>query len=209
MGLIDKIPYMVPGATLRNIFLGVVYGIFGVVAVIFAIGVLAVLLLGGGGDGGANGGQQAAAPTGTPTPESAPTHGMNESFVVGSGAKQVRYTVTDVRTQGAVGGLYGSEEAAGEFVIVRIQIENVGDESFQLSSNVFHLVDEQERTYDTDPDAMVYLDNSMSYEQVNPGLTIEGVVVFDVPPDQQERWLRVDPAGIFSGAESHYVVLRV
>lgn len=205
-GFTGRIPGMKPGHTLRNLVFGGVYFVIGGVALLFALGVVLVLLLGGGGD--VDGSAQQEALTATPTAEPIPRHDMNEPFVVGSGAKRVEYTVTNATTTERVGGSFG-ETADGVFVVVALEITNVGDESFDLSSNVFHLVDSQGREYDTDTEAVIRAENGLSYEQVNPDLTITGVVIFDVPSDQTGRQLRVDPAGIFSGAESHYVRLSV
>jgi len=148
-------------------------------------------------------------PTATPRPTATPvdtTHSMNEAFVVGDGARQVQYAVTGFGTRGAVGGQYGAE-ASGVFAILNINVQNVGNESFNLSSNVFTLVDVQKREYDVDTDAMIYMEDSIIFEQVNPGLELQGTIAFDVPTDQQAPRLRIDPAGVFSTAQEHYVNL--
>ncbi len=137
----------------------------------------------------------------------ATTHAVDESFQVGSGDQAVEYTVTSVRTAGNLGGQYG-EDASGEYVVVVMQMENLGGESFDIGSNLFTLVDSQDREYDVDTDAQVYLENGILFEQLNPGLSTRGAVVFDVPPDQQGRELKIEPAGMFSDAEPHYVELE-
>jgi len=152
-------------------------------------------------------GSSATVATATAQPESDRNHSVGESFQVGSGAKALEYTVVGTQTTDNIGGEYGSD-ASGTFLVVDLRIENVGDESVDLTSSVFRLVDNQGREYEVDSEAMIYLESSISFEQVNPGLSISGTVVFDVPPDQQGRQLRVDPAGIFSTAESHYVRLN-
>lgn len=150
---------------------------------------------------------QTPEPTATSTP-SAPTHNVGESFVVGDGERSVRYTVTNVRPTDNVGGDTFGEDASGEFVIVTLNVENIGDESFDLSSDPFTLTDQQDREFEVDSDAMISADKSIVFEQVNPGLTVEGVVVFDVPPDGDYR-LKIEPAGAFSTARVHYVEINV
>jgi hypothetical protein len=232
MGIADKLPGLKPGATGQNIIVGALYVLGGVFVMFLGLAFLAILLLGGGGgaadqptaaDGGASEAtvDQAPDPTPTvdqtpdptptaqPTAESAPTHTQGESFVVGSGEQRVRYRVTGATTADQVGGSDFGAEASGEFVILSLQIENVGQESFDLSSRVFRLIDSQGREYETDNEAGVYLEDSIEYEQLNPGLTVEGRIVFDVPTEQQGRMLQIEPAGVFSGAEPHLVRLEV
>lgn len=145
-------------------------------------------------------------PTASPTP-SEPTHAVGETFTVGSGEKTVEYTVVSVETASNVGGEYG-EDADAQFVVVELKVTNKASESFTVSSNMFTLVDDQGREYDVDTDAMVYADDPIIYEQVDPGVTKTGIVIFDVPEDQQTRQLKIKPAGMFSTARDHLVILK-
>lgn len=139
--------------------------------------------------------------------QAAKVHSVHETFSVGSGNREVQYTVTNISTATNIGGQYG-ENADGVFVIVEIEMKNTGKESFEVSGNLFKLVDSQEREYDTDTDAMIYAENSVVYEQVDPGVTKKGVLIFDVPKDQSGRQLKINPVGIFSTADAHYVQLK-
>lgn len=148
------------------------------------------------------------APTAQPTatPESGTSHAIGESFQVGSGAQAIQYTVASASTTDHVGqGSFG-EDADGTFVVVELQMTNVGDESLDLSTTPFRLVDSQGREFEVDTDALIYLDDAIVFEQLNPGLEKRGLIVFDVPAGSEYR-LRIDPAGLFSGAESHTVTL--
>lgn len=147
-------------------------------------------------------------PTPTLTPESDQTvHAVGESFSVGSGEKAIQYTVTSVSTASQVGGDYG-EEADGTFVLVELAMENMGDKSLDISSRPFTVVDSQDREYEADTNAMIYAEDSVIFEQLNLGLTKQGIVVFDVPADGTYR-LRIAPAGMVSTAEVHTVELEV
>lgn len=154
-----------------------------------------------------------AAPTATQTATPAPTeselvHDVGESFTVGSGDKAIRYTVTDVSTREFVGSGVLAEEADGIFVVVRIEMENVGDETIDITSDIFRLTDDQNREYETDSDAILAIEDNVLFEQLDPGVTKEASLVFDVPPDQSGRRLEIRPAGIFSAAEDHFVELE-
>lgn len=149
----------------------------------------------------------AATETATPPPDTPSNmHAVGESFVVELGEKSIEYTVTDMRTATSVGSDAIGEESDGVFLIVTLSMTNVGDESLDLTSNVFSAIDSQDREFDVDSDALIYLENSIDFEQLDPGLEKTGVIVFDVGPGDEYN-LRIEPAGIFSNAEPHEVEL--
>lgn len=136
-------------------------------------------------------------------------HSVGDTFTVGDGARIVEYTVTDARTTDTIGSGFSTEEADGVFVVVEVRMTNRGDESLDMSSSNFRLVDDQARSYETDRDAVFAVEDNVIYEQLDPGVTKRGVLVFDVPPEQSGRELEIRPAGIFSTAEEHYVDLEL
>jgi len=133
------------------------------------------------------------------------THSIGDSFSVG----ELSYTVTDVITRSVVGtNRYTQEEADGEFVLVDILITNDGQESTSITNDHLKLVDSQERSYTVDTDAFLAVEDSFTFEQLDPGLSKSGTLVYDTPASQTGRTLEVSPAGIFSTAEPHYVNLE-
>lgn len=170
----------------------------------------------GGSSGGGDANQQESTseatdtpeptPTATSTPSGPPTHEIGESFTVGDGERAVRYTVREMAATDEVGGEVLSETADGTFLVVRLSMENVGDESFNVSSNLFQAVNSEGQTFDVDTDALTVLgESALVFEQVNPGLSTEGRIVFDVPAGEYE--LEVAPAGFASTATPHRVEL--
>ena len=167
---------------------------------------------GGGGDGGRGADESTPEPeptatptaTATPTP-STPTHEIGEQFTVGDGPQTVQYTVNGVSTAQEVGPDISPVEADGTFLLVDVTMENTGDESFNASSNIFTALNAQDQEYDVDTEALVYLDDGIAFEQLNPGLSTDGSVVFDVPSGEYR--LRIEPVGVFSGARPHLVGL--
>ena len=145
-----------------------------------------------------------ASPTATAQPT---THGMGETFTVGTGNHSLQYAVSEVETADTVGEGYGEEEANGEFVVVHLSIEHVGSEPATLRPDMFTLVDGEGREAEPKTEAYLAMDSSIQFEELNPGITVEGTVVFDVPTDQSERRLQIDPAGMFSTADAHTVEL--
>jgi len=213
---------MTPGVTDRrgisktNLAVGLVMIL--IVGAVALVGVGGIALLAASGDsGGSNsgastvdggGGASNADGGGASTPTPVTTHDIGDTFTVGSGGQAIEYTVTRSNTRQVVGSGVTSEEADGQFVIVELEMTNVADESTSISSNIFALVDGQDREYETDSDAIIAVDNNIVFEQLDPGVTKSGVLVFDVPEDQSSRELRIDPAGAFSGADSQFVTLE-
>jgi len=112
-----------------------------------------------------------------------PVHAINESFVVGSGSQQIGYQVYNSYMYETVGSRYTAVEADGEFVVVDIGTVAAGKESVMISSSQFTLVDEQGREYDVDSDALIATQYNIVFEQLDPGVSKAGVLIFDVPED--------------------------
>lgn len=139
------------------------------------------------------------------------THEIGESFTVGSGDQSIEYRVVDAFFQGTVGSSTLGEEADGIYFVVILDMENVGQESFDISDRHLRAVDDQDREFEADFGASAYADNDpridaegIGYEQLNPGLTITRSVIFDVNPGAEYQ-LKIEPAGVFSGADAHYI----
>jgi hypothetical protein len=144
--------------------------------------------------------------TPTPIPTAAPqsrNYTIDESFVVGTGDDRLRYTVTNVTETDRVGGEFGPA-ADRQFVVVNLTVTSVG-RYVRLTSDAFTLVTAN-GTHPPDDSAMLFVDEAVTLRNVASGATLNGVVVFDVPPDGGTRRLRITPANATAG-QSQYVVL--
>lgn len=179
----------------------------GVVAVIFIVGVAAGGGLLVGNTPGVSEGTPTAADSGAESTQQQEslTHEVQESFVVGEGDQSLEYTVQSVSYRDSVGSSAVGQDANGQFLVIELSIENVGSETVDILTSYFTVVDGQEREYEADSEAMAYVDSSISFEQVTPGTSLEGTIVFDVPADNADRELVIEPAGAFSGADEHQV----
>lgn len=75
-------------------------------------------------------------------------------------------------------------DAQGQFLLVHLTVTNIGDQAQYFDGSSQKLTDIQGRTHSADGSAAIYLDDSHSFlNQINPGNTVEGIVVFDVPKD--------------------------
>lgn len=92
------------------------------------------------------------------------------------------FTVTKVKPGVAmIGSKDFGVEAQGQFVLVSVKVKNIGDEAQTMfGDNQTLFIDGKKFSADTE--AAIYLDDSNSlFEEINPGNSLNGVVVFDVP----------------------------
>ena len=83
-------------------------------------------------------------------------------------------------------GLFFSAVWSGNTVLAipALTVANIGDEAQYFDGSSQKLHDSAGRAFSADTAAAIYLDESNSFlNQINPGLTVEGIVVFDVPAD--------------------------
>lgn len=73
-------------------------------------------------------------------------------------------------------------KAQGQFCLVNVKVENIGDEAQSMFGDNQLMFDQEGREFSADTEAAIYLDNAQTlWEEINPGNSINGVVVFDVP----------------------------
>jgi hypothetical protein len=68
--------------------------------------------------------------------------------------------------------------AAGEYVVVKMRVTNVGTEPQTFFAS-FNTLSDGTTTYESDDEAWIYLGNTLA--ELNPGDSIDTAVVFDVP----------------------------
>ncbi|WP_157544426.1 DUF4352 domain-containing protein [Jonesia quinghaiensis] len=115
------------------------------------------------------------------TQESVP--GIGENVTAGD----MSYTVTAIDTTDTVGPSFLSSTAKGTFVLVTVEVTNNSNESSMVDSSFFTLRN-GEKSYQADSSASMYANtdedgdsSSFFIENLNPDLTMTGIVVFDVP----------------------------
>lgn len=74
--------------------------------------------------------------------------------------------------------------AQGQFFLVHLTIENSGDKAASFSGSFQTITDPAGREHETDGSAPLYLpDNDTLFTEINPGNTVAGTLVFDLPSD--------------------------
>jgi hypothetical protein len=79
---------------------------------------------------------------------------------------------------------------SGIFVRLLFGVENLGNEPISLREVEGRLVDERQRQF-AEMDYRVAFDEICEYAQVNPGLTVSCVMVFDVPKNVESLTLHL------------------
>lgn len=149
------------------------FGCLGLIIVVLIVVIASCASILGGGSDSASGGS--AAGSGKDAQKSAQV-----GDAVTSGNLQV--TVTKVgKDKTKVGNEYIGKKAQGRFVQVNMTIKNVGDSAEYFSDTDVKLKDAKGTEYSADSEAAAYIsDSNALFEQINPGNTNKGIVVFDV-----------------------------
>jgi hypothetical protein len=99
---------------------------------------------------------------------------------------QFEFVVTELQTgvESVGEGEFG-EAAQGEFALVNLTVENIGDDEQLFDGDAQLLFDTEGREHShADVEAALYLEGSESFlNEINPGNTVEGTLLYDLPPD--------------------------
>lgn len=132
--------------------------------------------------------------------ESRPTVGVGQPVTVG----EVVWTVTNAKRANQLQqtgfGEFGDTKQ-GNFVIVDFDFKNNSNEALTLDSSSLTLVDSSGRESETDTDTFGYVPEGKDVflEQVNPGLSRQGQVIFSVASDASGFKLQLGDTDPFSG----------
>lgn len=167
-----------------------------ILTVLLAIAVIVIgaAALGGGGEDAPSTEPAPAAPAPDPGSaedepgDAAPAEQPDEGLPgIGDAVRdgKFEFTVTAVETGvPEVGDEFLREEAQGQFVLVHLTVANIGDEAQMLDGSNQTLVDTEGREHSANSSAAIYLEDSDTFlNDINPGNSVEGTVVFDIPAD--------------------------
>jgi len=148
-------------------------------------------------------------PTATATPgPDGPTHGLDESFTVGSGNEAVGYRIIDFYRADRVGSSANNSVADGTFLIVLMELSNPRDITLSFPNTKITVRNEEQIRYlddratpNIDDDDRIDAD-PIGTATVTSGNSIVGAVLFDVNVDRS-YWMRIEPTG--DSGETHFV----
>lgn len=86
----------------------------------------------------------------------------------------------------SVEGIPLSKSASGQYCLVDISVKNIGDKQQIFSESEQKLLNASGIQYSPDTTATLYNSNNSDVftSEVNPGITVEGTIVYDIPKDQ-------------------------
>ncbi len=96
------------------------------------------------------------------------------------------YKVTKTETFTEMGTAVYNKETNGKFIKVYLDITNNAKETKQIFSPRFKIRDNQDRKYDRLSDDMLYIADYLELgEELQPGLTASGAIVFEMPKNSE------------------------
>jgi hypothetical protein len=154
-----------------------------VVIAIFAL--IVIVAIAGGGDSANNNAKSSDKNTSTEQGQPATKVAkLNEAARDG----KFEFTVSSVECgKSSVGtNEYLTKQAQGQFCLVNVNVKNIGTEAQTFDSSSQYLFDAAEAKYSADGSASIYANPSGStfLNQINPGNSVSGVLVFDLPKDK-------------------------
>lgn len=132
---------------------------------------------------------------------------INETVTVG----YFSYVVYKTEKKSTMGSQYYSKTANGIYDVVYMALRNNDKEFRYADSNMFKLIDSQGRSFTASTEAMTAYsmaggsDYDLFLKQANPGLTIQGVLIFDIPKDA--TGLKLEVSGSFGSNETALIEL--
>lgn len=171
----------------------IILGIFGAAALLLCGGLVVIVALAGGGKGpsgaGSGGGDGAVG---------AVPAGMNQPARDG----KFEFTVTKVQCGvPQIGDTLLSRKAQGQYCLITVTVKNVGDVARTLAATNQHAYNAAGARYDADAAAAIYLDDAgrALYEDINPGNSVVGTLVFDIPKEAKLARLELHDSALSGG----------
>lgn len=109
------------------------------------------------------------------------------------------FVVTEVEPGLAtVGEGFTEEEAQGQFVLIHLTVTNIGDQPQTLFDSNQVLFDEQGRQHSTSSSS-IWLDEGLWLDEINPGNSMNGVLLYDIPADALPSSLELHDSAFSDG----------
>jgi hypothetical protein len=98
---------------------------------------------------------------------------------------------------------YLTKTAQGQYCLATVSVKNIGDKQQYFSEGDQKLLNASNQQYSPDSTATLYNSNSSDVflAQINPGNSVEGVLVFDIPKDQTPVTAELHDSSLSSGVK--------
>ncbi|TWJ06359.1 uncharacterized protein DUF4352 [Stackebrandtia albiflava] len=113
------------------------------------------------------------------------------------------FTVNQVQTGvPSVGDEFTGTSAQGEYVVIDLNVRNIGDSPATVYDTDQYLIDSAGQTYNVDSDATFAVDPEAAwYNDINPGNQVIMPLVYDVPPGTDIDRLELHDSTFSDGVE--------
>ncbi|WP_370890280.1 DUF4352 domain-containing protein [Janibacter sp. GXQ6167] len=158
----------------------------------------------GGSDSGSNTDSSSAGKDGSGDSEAgAPKAG---SPAIGDAVRdgKFEFVVKSVKTGvDSVGNDILGEKAQGQFVLVNLEVTNIGDEAQYFADSDQKLVDDKGRSFASNSTAGISIEGNEDVwlSEINPGNTKKGTIVFDMPKGAKATKIELHDSAFSDGAE--------
>ncbi|MFI5808499.1 DUF4352 domain-containing protein [Streptomyces sp. NPDC051561] len=111
------------------------------------------------------------------------------------------FTVKKIEPGGNhLGGEFGTD-AQGRYLLAHMTVKNIGDRAQYFNGSDQKTIDSKSNEHSADTGAAIFLEDSRSFlNQINPGNTVEGIVVFDIPTNSRPVQMELHDSFLSSGA---------
>jgi len=137
----------------------------------------------------AGGGSKSSTSSGGDNKQDAKTKAKAETAKIGAAVRdgKFEFVVKSIKCgESSVGtNQYLTKTAQGQYCLLSVSVKNIGNEKQSLFSANQKLLDAASKEYSADDTATLYAapQGSSWYSDINPGNSVEGTIVFDVPKD--------------------------
>lgn len=120
---------------------------------------------------------------------------------------KISVTLNSVNEQPTVGTTYLNQKANGIYWVLNITIKNNDSQPRMINESMFKIVENGGNSYQPDTTADVYANqsNDMILQQLNPGVSETGNIVFDMPKELSDaemgNYALVVSSGLFTQTE--------
>ena len=195
------------GSDLRHWFIR--HKILSAILILFVI-----VIIGGSGSDKQSGQQTNNAGLNNPVGGQTKNESPVKTYKIGNTASvgYFSYVVAKTENKDSVGNEYVNKKADGVYKIVYLGLRNNDKEFRYADSNMFKLVDDQNRSFVTSSEGTSTFSMANGgnldffLKQANPGVQINGALVFDIPKDA--KGLKLEVSGSFGSSEKAYIALE-
>ncbi len=125
----------------------------------------------------------------TPSSTSSSTEKKAVVAKIGEAANdgKFQFTVSSIECgKSNVGSNFLTKDAQGQYCLLSVAIKNIGDQAQSILSSNQYLFNAEGQKYSADDVATMYNtpNGSSWYNNINPGNSVSGTIVFDIPKDQ-------------------------